>query len=175
MLDQDQKTISVPVYLASITNIKGQFSNINDDGILGLANKQLGEGIPVFMDQLANFGLPNMLSFCFGRYTGGILSLGDDLSRMADPNGFSYRVPMDTSMGYYGVRPSTMRMGSSEMFLDASTYAIVDSGTTLLLADPSVASKARSYVLASANQYLDSDTITAINQVMTNSDAGLFT
>jgi len=153
-----------------MTSVGGKFVNFRDDGILGLANPQLAEGVPTFMDQLTAAGLQNTFSVCYGSYDGGQLVLGGvDSSLEASGSNAPITVAMDQSAGFYEVKVKGFRMkGGLSYDLPAGlNTAILDTGTTLLtMKDPYFSNQLVFWIGQAATATLTGDALDRINAVL---------
>jgi hypothetical protein len=138
--------VKAPVFLGAMSQSAGKFSSFLDDGILGLAFPSIAGGVPTFMDQLVLSGVPNVFSACYGSYDGGEMVFGGYDPAHVLP-GTPVTVPVDNSMGFYGVTISSIGMGANSYDTTVFGRAILDTGTTLIVtSDTSFVVQFRSWV-----------------------------
>jgi len=146
-LVQDVVTVGNITARTYISNLNGEgqgqsgntITNSQMDGIMGMAYASLGDGFPGFFDsavQASNGALENEFSMCFAD-EGGILFLGG-----ADSNHYDGDIKYTPIVeeAWYVVDMPSISVGSNVIQTVPGTPTIVDSGTTLLILEETVAS-----------------------------------
>jgi len=113
-------------------------TNNQEDGIMGLAYSSLGDGFPGFFESAvtaSNGELQNEFSMCFAD-EGGILYLGGKDSAHYDGD-IKYTPIIEEA--WYVVNMPSVSVGSNVIQTVPHTPTIVDSGTTLLILESTVA------------------------------------
>lgn len=108
------------------------------DGIMGMAYSSLGDGFPGFFEsavQASNGALANVFSMCFADQ-GGILYLGGMDETHYDGD-IKYTPIIEDA--WYVVEMPSISVGNNVINTLPATLTIVDSGTTLLILEESVA------------------------------------
>jgi len=122
------------------TSASGQFISGANDGLVGLAFDSINTAKPkqeTFFDNAVSQGLPQKLFaaslkyHATGSYDFGFLDSSKYTGQIA-------YTPVDNSQGFWMFTPSGYAVGNGQIVTGGKLQGIADTGTTLLMADPSI-------------------------------------